>query len=851
MFAALPRLSQTVRPLPLCETLAALSLGALPMAWCGMAVALDTAGDGLVLRLDRSLSMARILAGAQPDSPQPAPAPGRVPPPAARKRGVGEPDAALQPEMLLLAVSINGQVLAGAVRAEQWPGGALLLPVQAWTEARLAPLAQVAAFRDGTPAYPLGAAQGATWRLNRQNLSLDIQAPASAFVSSQLGGQDDLAAPPPRPGLGAMFNYDASVSRGGSGGPVTVGATLEAVAFSRLGNVVVSALLQDDGTQRTVARLDTFWRYDMPERLETLVVGDAVGVGGGWSRPVRFAGVRWGRDFGMRPGFVTMPQIALAGEAALPSTVEVLVNNARRISQSVQPGPFELTNVPVVTGAGEINLVVRDLLGRETVVRQNYYASTRLLAPGLDDFSIEAGWLRTGYGQDSRYGDGFASGTWRQGLTMELTGEARMELAAKRRAAGLELAGLLGQWGVARMALAASSGSAQGVDERGQMLQMGIERSTRDGGGALQYERAGKGFAPFGEGTGPAAPGERPRQRLLAVIGGSVWGNATAGASYVQQTRWDGDQLRLFGVSLSVPLGERSSVSMTLSKRLGGSGAPSASIIWHLPLESGIYTSTRVERSAGGQMAVTASAARSAPAGPGLGWRVDASSRETQRARAGLQYNTSQAEFALDGATDALGHMATRAGARGTEGWLSGVPFLPRPVGKGSFAVVQVDGVAGVAVKRSNQVVAETDARGLAFVPGLLPWQKNLIEIDPESLPMDVEFGALQQEITPFASSGQVLKFALRRTRQALVVLHQMDGKPVPAGTRVRLLPDGPEFIAGRRGEVWLTDLAEARQLLEAGWPGGGCRLELLVPPNGPDGNPPKIGPLTCGKERP
>ena len=269
-----------------------------------------------------------------------------------------------------------------------------------------------------------------------------------------------------------LLNYDLSVAHGGSGGPLTSGALLEAVAFSRFGNLVSSALVLDDGARRSATRLDTFWRYDLPQRMETLVVGDAVGVGGGWSRPARYGGVRWGRDFGMRPGFVTLPQLTLNGEAALPSTVEVLVNNARRLSQPMPSGPFELNNVPIVTGAGEINLVVRDLLGRETVIQQSYYASPRLLAPGLSDFSFEAGWLRTGYGESSAYGDGFGAATWRQGLSRSLTGEAGVELQAKRRAAGVELAGLLGDWAVGRVALAASSSSTQGMAERGQLLQL-------------------------------------------------------------------------------------------------------------------------------------------------------------------------------------------------------------------------------------------------------------------------------------------------------------------------------------------------------------------------------------------
>jgi outer membrane usher protein len=165
-------------------------------------------------------------------------------------------------------------------------------------------------------------------------------------------------------------------------------------------------------------------------------------------------------------------------------------------------------------------------------------------------------------------------------------------------------------------------------------------------------------------------------------------------------------------------------------------------------------------------------------------------------------------------------------------------------------AVVKVNGIEGVPVKRSNQVVAITDARGLAFVPGLLPWQKNVIEIDPVELPLDAEVDNTTQNVTPYPRSGMVVDFAVRRTHQALLVLRQRDGMPVPVGARVRLVPAGTEFISGRRGEVWLTDLAENQQRLQVYWPGGGCTLELAVPAS-PDGAPSKIGPLACEGGKP
>lgn len=809
-------------------------LGALPLAW-GETPSADPA------------TMDTPLSAESAPAPQFPPVT-RRPAPGQGKKNSPKPHAP-QPEVLLLDVRINSQPLADVVRVEQWPDGALLMPAEAWTEARLSPLAKARTLSDGTPAYALDTLPGVTYQINRQNLSLEISAPVGAFVGSTLALKNAQAAPPPRPQPGVMLNYDLSVARSGSGGPLTSGAQLEAVAFSGWGNLVTSALVLDDGTRRSATRLDTFWRYDLPHRMETLVVGDTVGVGGGWSRPARYGGVRWGRDFGMRPGFVTLPQLTLSGEAALPSTVEVLVNNARRLSQPMPSGPFELSNVPIVTGAGQINLVVRDLLGRETVIQQSYYASPRLLAPGLSDFSFEAGWLRTGYGDSSGYGPGFGTATWRQGLSRSLTGEVRLELQAERRAAGVELSGVLGDWAVGRLALATSSSSTQGVAERGQLLQMGIERSTPAGGGALQYEHASQGFAPFGEAIGAVAVAQRARSRWLASLGGAVWGSVSGGLSYVSQTRWDGDRVKTVGLSLGLPLWQRASLSLSLNKRLDGDGAWQAGLSVNLPLDGGISTSARVETASGSQATGAVSASSNPPAGPGLGWRVEGSTQESQRARGGVLYNTSQAEFSADAASDATGQVALRAGARGTLGLLAGLPFASRAVGQGSFAVVDAGGLAGVPVMRSHQVVAVTDSRGLAFVPGLLPWQQNQIEINPVDLPLDVEVGNTVQQLTPYPGSGSVVKFAVRRTRQALVVLQQADGQPVPIGTKVRLLPDGPEFIAGRRGEVWLTDLAAERQRLQVRWPGGGCELDLVVPVAADGATPEKIGPLACTKK--
>jgi outer membrane usher protein len=321
--------------------------------------------------------------------------------------------------------------------------------------------------------------------------------------------------------------------------------------------------------------------------------------------------------------------------------------------------------------------------------------------------------------------------------------------------------------------------------------------------------------------------------------------------NYVQRLRWSGETVEAVGASLSWSAWQRARFHLSLNKRLDNDREWRAAFSVHIPLGNGVSSSARVERNSEGTTTSTVTAQRNPPAGPGLGWNIEASQHDSSQARAGLQYNTSNAELSADASTRRGGDWALRLGGRGSVGWLAGVPFASRPVGQGSFAVVEVGGVPGVPVKRSNQVVAYTNADGKAFIPRLVPWLDNQIEIDPIDLPLNVEVHETTKPVTPYPRSGALVKFDLRRTRQALLTLVQPDGEAVPAGARVRLLPDGPEFLTGRRGKVWLTDLSSARQQIQVRWNGShGCLLILDVPES-KDGSPGLLGPLTCTSPKP
>jgi len=143
-------------------------------------------------------------------------------------------------------------------------------------------------------------------------------------------------------------------------------------------------------------------------------------------------------------------------------------------------------------------------------------------------------------------------------------------------------------------------------------------------------------------------------------------------------------------------------------------------------------------------------------------------------------------------------------------------------------------------------VVAVTNSQGLALVTGLLPYQLNQLTLDADLLPFDMDIGGIRETVVPYARSGAFINFPVKRSRDALVVLQQPDGAPVPAGARVTLTPGNQAFIVARRGELYLLDLSDDNRI-EVRWKGGGCALVLKMPPAVPGAAPPRIGPLLCG----
>lgn len=659
-----------------------------------------------------------------------------------------------------------------------------------------------------------------------------IRVPPAAFEPTAL---DAAAAGAPvltRASPGAFLNYQLSGQRTGN---ETTGGVLTELGLFGTPGVLTNTLLgrAAAGTEQGV-RLDTTFTHDFPASLQTLVLGDTASSPGTWGNSVRFAGVQWGRNFALRPDLLTTPLLAVGGNAVLPSTVSLFVNNQRISSSSVPPGPFVIDRVPVVTGAGDVRLVVQDALGNEQIITQPFYSGADLLAPGLTQYAVDLGSIREDYGLESfRYGAALASASYRRGLTDALTVEGHAEwLERAQHAAGVDLAAAAGRWGIATLTLA-NGGDAGGS---GWLSGIGFQHQGRNLSFLADFEQASRGFRQVGDTSFAMSP---LRQRMLAQVGDSLGRGGSLSLAWASETFESSPAQRILSLSYDVLIGTGwFGLSASRSVSQPSSTSVYASFTLALGARRTFTASQIVNRGADAAGDESfASVDESPPIGPGFGWRLGAGSSGSYDADG--RWQTDSMDFEAEAAR-MQGSAGERAQVSGALTWLDDAFWLARNV-NGSFALVDVADVPHVPVYVDNQLVARTDSSGRAILYNMRPYESNRISISPTDLPLDVSMDSDRIVVRPPWRSGVVARFPLERVRGALFRLVTPAGEAPPPGASVRY--KGAVFAVALDGTVYITNFRGGWSG-EAHWAGHRCAFRL---PSRPLDDPlPDLGTIVC-----
>lgn len=743
------------------------------------------------------------------------------------------------------------EVIVNGARSGTWilveRGGQLYAPRDAFEEWRVHRREDVQPIKfKGEDYFPLSAVPGYKSKIDFTNQSVELAFSPDAFSSTRLA-QEMYKRPVVSPVLpSAFFNYDINYVDSefrGAQSTKDLGILSEFGISNRWGVLTSTGVGRNltDGNSlapgRSWTRLETTFTRDFPDQNRTLRIGDTHTLAAMSGRDVYFGGVQYGTNFGLTPGYISQPIPVLRGLSAEPSTVELYVNDVLRQVSNVPTGPFTVGNFPVVSGGGEVRVVVRDILGRETVLVQPFFTSTQLLAAGLADWRAEAGSVRLDLGNSSnRYGTGFLSGTWRYGYTDALTLEGRAEAASQVQTLWMGAVRALPLQFLGKAEIVTSHHQSLGG---GNQWLLGLERQGLRSSLQLQAQGASIDFRALGQDT-------TTNPTKFQIAGNWTYSTEKAGTfgmGFAHVNQFTGVSVSTVSANYSIRIAERTNVIVNASHAVaGGSSANSIGVTLVVLMGKNLVGSV-VAASNGGQQDLYATATQNPLNDFGFGWRALAGQQQDHsRAEAGSYY-TGRYGRVLGEISNTPDQTTVRLGATGGMVLADGRFFATQRVSD-SFAVAEVPGYADVGIGLGANRLTSTDASGAALIPRLLAYQNNSIRIDPNELPVSAEIDSIEQVAVPAWRSAVKVVFPVRKGRGALVKIVLDDGDVAPAGAIVQIEGDKEEFYVARRGEAFVTGLQTANRL-SLKWKERQCKFELTLPAESPDETT-RVGPLLC-----
>lgn len=664
---------------------------------------------------------------------------------------------------------------------------------------------------------------------------------------------DDTERLRPTSSSGALVNYTLFGATGGEDVSGLwdfqgVSGSFDLRFFGPFGSLNSSQLVNLSSSNRySTARLDTSWTYSDTDRILTYRAGDLITGALSWNRPTRLGGLQIQRNFDLRSDLITMPLPDVSGTAAVPSTVDLYIDDARRSSYDVPAGPFSLSNIPAITGNATARLVVRDALGRETVTETPLYASSDLLAQGFFDYSAELGFARRNYGMESFSYDerliGLATG--RYGISDRLTLEGHFEAGADFLNGGVGAAVAIGSLGIGAGAVSAS----RFEDEQGFLIAASLEGELYDIHWRASTQRT---FGEYNDVASVTAERERgvpafrsgapkaiDQLNLSMPLG---FDRTTLNFSFTHAVTADDERSRILGVTANRSIGERGNMFVTAYADLDHRDSMGlfAGLSWSF--DNDVTVSSGISSDEDGFTVTSDISRRQEQIDGDLDWRLSdvEGARSSRAATVAYRRSTGRVEGHVEQAGKAWQARGQIEGAAVIAG---GDVFLTDRIDD-AFGIVDAGG-AGVEVQFENRPVGKTNSRGRLLVPDLRAYEPNNVSIDPTNLPINSMINSTREVVMPHRGSGVVVRFDVQSDiPTALVALRMENGEYVETGAVVT--PDGSSesFVVGYDGQAYLTGLTGRLEVTVQLPSGGTCLADIDLKTAGNSGG--SVTDATC-----
>ena len=740
-----------------------------------------------------------------------------------------------QPDRMLLELCVNGSCYGTAfVLLEQ---DQVLVDAEALERAHVVLRSGTAHTVDSKQFFDVKLlAEGVKVDLNAAAGRLSVTLPPGAFGKSRI----DLNAGPTVPTSAAVpsafVNYGLNAGNAGGDSVYLDG-----------GFAVGRGLLRDNpywnqaiGFSRGLSRFE----YDEPGSLQRWTVGDQFasssdGLGGS----ALLGGIGIVRAFDLNPYLITYPQPVISGVLQAPGTIDIYENGVLVGQRQVPAGPFSLASLGAAAGANNVRVVVQDPFGGTTVLQQNFYGATQMLASGLSDYAYEIGAERA-----STLANGYLSGRGvllareSYGFSDQITAGYRLEAEN----------GLV------------NAGPSMSVRMPAGVLSAGVAGSRADGasgyGTSLAYQYNSRHFsAGAGEqiyssaymriGDDLLPPADRTRRVESANIAWLPNEHVTLQLSDGGSVFDDGTHQRNIGLSGELNLIGGSRITLSLNRQLNQPGPDDSQVMltFVMPLGGGSFgVESTHDQNSGNNYGIYAQ--RSVPSNAGWGYNVnvqDGSAGSTGLGQVSYQNQYGLAQLTAQRFGGETGESLLLSGSLVA---LDGHVFAGRALQNG-YALIETPGLSNVEVTSQNLPIGKTDESGNLLVTNLLPYQINKVGITQASVPLDYEIDATDKTVSVPRLGGTIVRFGIHALHAVRGELN-LGGKLVHYGTATVLVEDTPaRTLIGLDGSFYFSDLPGGKYLLHADSASGHLRCPMKVP--GSSSPVIDLGPIDCTLEPP
>ena len=590
------------------------------------------------------------------------------------------------------------------------------------------------------------------------------------------------------------LNYDAVQSN--SNYYTNTSALPEVLLFTPNGIFRNSNLISKINHIHKSVRLETNFVTEFPSSATRLRMGDGITRSNAWATTNRVTGIQIGTNFSNQQNFIYYPIPSIRGNSALQTPIDVFVNSSKIYSSTINQGPYEIQNIPVITGAGNIAVETTDLLGQKVYVDAPYYVSPDLLKKGLHDYTLEVGKVRNNYGLKSNsYGQAIGLVTHRYGFADNFTIENNVQASPDTKVYGVTPTVLLGDLAV----LSATGAISRTHQDTGKLGQISLQRTSKTVSFGVNILRQTNKFRDIG-----SINSQHPlKLNIQSYVSYTHESFGSVSVSYTSQHRFYLKKARIITASYQKNFGNGYQVFINGNAQIGEKGK-TIMIGITKSFDHGFSAQATTSRTGNEQRArISAQKNSTSIYGATYGGSISRENK-TITGDASLAYRSPYGDISLRGNKYKNSHL-TQAGASGSLIWSSG-GISPHQKITSSIAIIKTANTPDIPIKLNNQIIGKTWQSGEYILPNVTTYSTNTVSLDTQEIPIHLTIPEDRTSFFTDAQGAYLISFGLQSQQNHITQIIKSDNNEPPEPGSQIVWTTGDVTLVGFNGECEIPD---------------------------------------------